>query len=126
MKHGVVANQIRESQRTDGVVHAQLHDAINGFGFCHAFLKRENGFVNHGTKDAVGNKAGCIVARESGLAHLLGSLHHGGVGRFAGVCSVDDFNEFHDGNRVHEMHTDDLVGSLGGGGDGRDGNRRGV
>ena len=113
VENGVVANQIRQCQRPDGVVHAEFHDAIDGFGFSHAFLERENGLVDHGAEDAVGYKAGRIVAGKGGLTHLFSRFNDGAIGCFAGAITVDDFNEFHDGNRVHEMHTDDLVGSVG-------------
>ena len=53
MKHRVVADQIRQGQRTDGVVHAEFHDAVDGFGLSNAFLKREDGFVDHRAEDAV-------------------------------------------------------------------------
>lgn len=38
VENRIVTNKVGKRQRTDGVIHAQFHDAINGFGLCHAFL----------------------------------------------------------------------------------------
>ena len=122
MKHGVVADEVGERKRTDGVVHPEFHDAVDGIGLRHTFLQREDGFVDHRAQDTVGNKTWGIVARQGRFAHLFRSLYNGRVRSLAGVSTVDDFNEFHDGNGVHEMHADDLVGTVGGCRNRRDGN----
>ena len=123
MQHGIVADEVGQRQGTDRVVHAQLHDAVNGLGFSDPLLQGQDGFVDHGTKDSVGNKARGVVARQSGFAHLLGRFNHGCVGALTGLRTVDDLNEFHDGYRVHEVHADDLVRPIGRLSDGADGNR---
>ena len=46
MKHGIVADKSAPAE-VDGVIHAEFHDAVDGFGLGDAFLKREDGFSDH-------------------------------------------------------------------------------
>ncbi len=112
MKHGVVSNEVGKRQRTNGVVHSELHDAVDGFRFGHTFLQGQDGFVDHRAENAVGDKARGIVARQGGFAHLFCRFNNGLIRPVTCAVSIDDFNEFHDGNWIHEVHADDLVRSV--------------
>jgi len=104
---GVEADEVGEAEGSHGEVAAELHDAVDGFGFGDAFHPCVEGFVDHGHEDAVGDEAGAIVCDEGCFAEFFGevagALDDGGVGLESG----DDLDESHDGDGVEEVHSDD-------------------
>ena len=61
-------------ERPHRVVHAKLHDGVDGFGRADAFVEREDRFVDHRHENAVGDKARKIIDLDRRLAQLWPAL----------------------------------------------------
>jgi hypothetical protein len=108
----VETDEVGQLERAHGMVHAEFHDGIHGFGSGDAFHDAVGGFVDERHEDTVGNKTRSVVDGHGSLAELFGELHSGGESGVAGLERANDFDKGHDGNRVHEMHADEAVGAL--------------
>ena len=86
-------------------VAAEFHDVINGFRLRHAFHPGIKCLVDHGHEDPVGDKPRPVVRGNRGFPHLFGDGEGTGGGLFAGGQPLDDFDQFHDRDRVHEVQT---------------------
>lgn len=131
---GVEANKVGELQRAHGHVGAVLHDGVDGVAVAHARLQADDGLVDVGHQDAVGQEARRVRRHRRHLAEPL-AKGHGGLERlFRGLKARDDLDAFLDWDWVHEVGGDDAravggvggVAAGGGGGDAGDGDGRGV
>ena len=112
MQNRVVANQVSKGERTNRVIHAEFHDTIDGFGLSHSLLKCQNGLVDHRAENPIRHETRGIVAGEGCLAHPLTCFDDGSCHCFGSLAAVDYLDQSHDCDRVHEVHSDDLVGAL--------------
>src|SRR6266571_6384036 len=108
----IEADEVRERQGPEGMVHTQLHDLIYRFRCADAFLHAEDRLVDHRHQHAVRHEPGCVVHLDRRLAQRLRHLDDLGNGLVGGLEPANHFDERHDGNRVHEMHPDHLRGAL--------------
>src|SRR5579875_3124149 len=122
----VEADEIGEFERAHGMVHAQFHHCVHRFGSGDALQYGVSGFVNHRHKNAIGDEAGSVVHRDRLFAELFAQRHDGRESVLAGLQAANDFDERHHGNRIHEMHADEIFGARSFRGERSDGNRRGV
>ena len=57
----VEADEVGEGERAHGVGHAELEDLVDGLGRGDAFHHGEDGLVDQGHEDAVGDEAGASL-----------------------------------------------------------------
>ena len=122
----VEADEVGEFERAHRMVHAELHDGVDGFGRGDAFHDGVGGFVDQRHEDAVGDEAGGVVDGDGGFAEFFAELHREVESGVAGLQRADDFDERHHRDGIHEVHADEAVGALGHGGEGGHGDRGGV
>lgn len=122
----VKTNEVSKSQGTHGYTSAQLHGGVNVLTSGDTLLQDVNGLVDVRHKNAIRNEAGEVLGLGSDLAHLSSEIESGIKSLLARGETGDDLDELHNWNRVHEVHTDDLLGAIGRSSNLRDGDRRGV
>ena len=122
----IEADEIGELERAHGMVHAELHDSVHGFGGGDAFHDAIGGFIDERHEDAVTDKAGSVIHGDGLFFELFGELHGGLERGVAGFEGADDFDEDHDRDRIHEVHADKAVRTIRERGEGGDGDRRSV
>lgn len=130
---GVQTNEVGQRQRTHGDVGAVLHDVVDVLAATDAGLEADDGLVDVGHEDTVGQEAGRVGGDGGDLAHALHELESGVDGLLGGLQAGDDLHALLDRDGVHEVRGDDARGSLeilgvrgGGRGDLGDGDGRGV
>jgi len=109
VEDGVKTDEIREGEGAYGVIHPELHNAVNRIRLCNAFLQGKYGLVDHRAKDPVAHETGGVHACKWGLAQPLGKGDDFGGNCLGGFASVDYLNKAHDWDRVHEVHSNHLV-----------------
>ena len=117
----VQAHQVAQGQGAHGVVGTQLHGSVDTLGGSHAGLHQTDGLVDHGDQDLVDHEAGGFSYLHGLLADVGGQLADGVIGLLGGVDAPDDLHQLHHSSGIEEVHPDEAVGPLGGGGDGGDG-----
>src|SRR5213593_171495 len=70
----VEANQIGEGQRTERVIHAELHHLIDRLRRRYALVYTEDRFVDHRHQHPVRHESGRVVDQDRRLSQLLGNL----------------------------------------------------
>lgn len=132
-KAGIQPNKVRQLQRAHGHIGAVLHDVIDILFLAHARLQTDDGLIDVGHEDAIGEEARGVGANGGDFAHALAELHGIGDGFGGGLDAGDDLDALLDGDRVHEVRADHAgagggVGGVcgGGGGDLGDGDGGGV
>src|SRR5690242_6477054 len=113
----VEPDQVRQRQRPERVVHAELHHRVHGFGRRHAFHDAEHRLVDHRHEHAIRHEPGRILHYHRNLLQSLDNLYDLANGLFPRLESPDHLHQRHDRNRIHEVHPDYLRRSLGLGGD---------
>src|SRR5882672_6869273 len=122
----IEADQIGERQRSERVIHAELHHLIDRFGRGDALVHAEDRFVDHRHQYAIRNEPRRVIHFNRSLSQRLYDFHGSLYGVVRRLLSTYYLDEFHDGHGIHEMHPDDPVGTPGLLGDFRDRNRRSV
>src|SRR5438093_1508322 len=120
----IETDQVGERQRTQRMVHAELHDLIDRLRRRHPLVYTEDRFIDHRHEDAIRHESGRVVDHDGGLAQLLCDFDGLRDHLVPRPASPHYFDERHQGDRIHEMHADHparLVGVLGNlvNGDGR-------
>jgi hypothetical protein len=122
----VQSDEVREGERAHRVVHAELHDRVDGLGRADALHHREDRLVDHRHEDAVGDEAGVVVAAShGGLAQALGTSSRHGHRLVRGRLAPDQLDEWHQRNGFMKCMPRPC-GVAGGGAELGDGDRRGV
>ena len=98
------------------MIHAELHDAVDAFAACDAFVKSKDGFVDHRHQDAIRDEAWRVLTIERDFAELFGQCSDFFLSFDGSGHAADDFDQLHHRNGIHEVHAYDFVGSLRGGG----------
>ena len=126
VQNRVQAYEVGEGKRANRVVHSQLHDAVDGLGLGDPLLESQDGLVDHRAQDPVADEARGVHARQRGLSHTLRGGDHLSGDLRRGLAAVDDLNQPHDRDGIHEVHPDDPIWPAGVAGDLVDGDARGV
>src|SRR5208337_5642052 len=118
--------EVRQGQRPHGMVGAEAHDDIDVLPGAHALIEAVHRFIDHGHEDAVDEEPGIVTGLRRGLAELEAQVPGQRKGLLGSGQRPDQLHQLHHRRRVHEVHADDLAGSLGLGGYPADGDGRGV
>lgn len=115
----VDTDEIGQLQRAHGDIGSVLHDGVDIISAAHARLETDDGLVDVGHQDAVGEEARRVGGLGRDLAHLLAELERGVDGLLAGLQARDDLHALLDRHGVHEVRRDDArrgrgVGGVGG------------
>ena len=105
---------------------AQHHGGVNVLGAGHAVGQHANGFVAEHHAQAAGGKPGDVLDENGGFAHGFAGCFSGGDRTLSGQVMTDQFEQFHDGNGIEEMHANDLLWPGRSSSDVGDGKRGGV
>src|SRR6266446_1503651 len=116
-------DQVGQRQRTQRMVHAELHDLIDAFGGRDSILHAEDRLVDHRHEHSIRHEPGRVVHDNRGLAQLFRDLNRLFDHPFPSSLSPYHFDERHERDRVHEVHPDDTLRPVGLLGDFRDGDR---
>ena len=113
----IVADKVGQSQRTHGMVGAKHHALVNVLGAGDTVGENAAGFVNHGDKDTVDDKAGSFLNLDGLFADRGGEVDDALANIVAGELATDYLDESHAVGGVEEVHTDELSGTAGASGD---------
>src|SRR5512135_3075618 len=123
---GVESDQVGQRQRSHRVVRTHLHDRIDVGGPTDAFHQGVYRLVDHRHEDPVRDESRKVVRWDRLLAEGTGERHRR-IERFRRrLQSRDHLDQFHERDRIHEVHPDHLRRTLRGGGDLRDRDGGGV
>src|SRR5882762_3619145 len=122
----VETDQVGERQRTERVVHAELHHLIDRLRRRDALVHAEDRFVDHRHEHAVRHEARRVIHLDRSLSQRLDDFYGSFYGVARRLWSTYYLDEFHDRHRIHEMHPDDPLRPLGHLGDFGDRDRRRV
>src|SRR5437762_8763852 len=100
----VETDQIGERERTERVVHAQLHHLIDRLRCGDALVHAEDRFVDHRHQHTIRHESGRVVHHDRRLVEGFHDLESPGDGLFPSRLSTYHFDEFHKRHRIHEMH----------------------
>ena len=119
----IKTDQIGQRQRPHRMFVSQNHGCVDVLGAGDAIGEHTDGFVAENDTEAAGGKAGDVPDKNRGFAHGgTGGLRRcdGGLG-----CPIvlDHLKQFHDGDRIEEMHSNHLLWTVGDGGNIGDGKR---
>lgn len=109
---GVQADEVGQRQRTHGDVGAVLHDVVDVLAATDTSLEADDGLVDVGHEDAVGQETGRVGGDGGDLAHALHELKRGVNSLLGGLQAGDDLNALLDRDGVHEVRGDDARGGL--------------
>ena len=124
--HDVDADGVGQLQRAHGQVVAQLARLVDVLIGTDVLAGQDGGLVHHRAHDAVGDEHGHVADGDELLAQAAGQGLAALDGVGGGVIGVDDLDELHGGHRAEEVHAEELLGALGGGGQLGDAQRGGV
>ena len=122
----VQTDEVSKSQGTHRHVGTELHSGINVLLGTQGLGESDDGLVDVGHEKTVGDETRHVLRLSSSLFHGLSERKSSLEGFIGGLEARDDLNQLHDGNRVHEMHTNDLIRTVSSSSNLRDGDRRGV
>lgn len=106
----VESDEVGEPEWPHGEVASEFHDVVDIAGGCDIVVPCVEGLVDEWHEDAVGDESGAVVCGDGCFSHLYCEVE-GSLGGFvAGGEAFDDFDEFHDGDGVEEVHSDDAMG----------------
>ncbi len=101
--------KVREFQRAHRVVRAKPHGFVDGFNRTDALVQRVDGFVDHGQQNAIDDE-GRKIFRDGRFLTQTFDKGFGGGKRFVfGRDPANELHQFHQRNRVHEVHTDESL-----------------
>ncbi len=113
MQQRIEADEIRQRQGSDGMIAAQHHALVDILGSSQPFIQHVESFIEHQTEDAVDDKRRSFLHDDNFLADFLAPLFGNGQRLVGRLITADDFQKFHDRNRIEEMRADHLGGTLG-------------
>lgn len=102
----VQPDEIGQLQRTHGNVRAVLHDRVDAVPVTDARLQRNNGLVDVGHQNAVGEEARRIGRERRNLAHALAEFQGSRERRGRRLQACYDLYTLLHGHRVHEVCAD--------------------
>src|ERR1041384_28953 len=103
-------DQVGERQRTQRMIHAELHDLIDRLRGGDTFVYTEDRFVDHRHQHAVRHESGRIVDHDGRLPQRFCDLDGSFHGLVRRLWSTYYLDEFHDRHGIHEMHADVSIG----------------
>ena len=106
----IQADEIGQLQRTHGHIRPVLHNRVDVFFFSHTGFETNDGFVDVGHQNAVGEETGGVGGEGGDFAHAFAEFEGGGEGLRRGLEAGDDFDAFLDGDGVHEVRADYATG----------------
>src|SRR6267378_4191929 len=109
----VEADQIGERERTERMIHAELHHLIDRLRCSDAFVHTKDRFVDHRHQDAVRHEPGRVVDHDGRLPQRLDDFDGSFYGVVRRLWSTYYLDEFHDRHRIHKIHPDDPIGPPG-------------
>lgn len=107
MRFFVVVFQLKETNHW--IIRAEFHRRINIFSRGNALLKNVNGLVNVGHKNSVRDESRNVLGASRCFAHECSQSKGFFKCGIIRCQTANNFNEFHDGNRIHKMHANDLM-----------------
>ena len=117
---------VGEGEWTHGMAEPFAEGGVDGFGRSDLLHDGEDGLVDKGHENTIGEEAGCVVDLDRRFAKGEGANADAVEGALRGFEAADDLSKLDDRNGIEEVHADDLVGTAGGGCQARDGDRAGV
>ncbi len=109
---GVKTDEISKSEGSHRNIGSQLHCLVDVLCSANTFVKSEHRLVDVGHQNAIRDKTWDITSGRACLAHAFGKLESRCKSCIICLKGSDNFDELHDGDRVHEMHANHLVSSL--------------
>src|SRR6266550_3459657 len=122
----VETDQIGERQGTERMTHAELHHLIDRLRRRDALVHAEDRFVDHRHQHAVRDEPRRVIHLDCSLSQRLYDFYGSFYGVVRRLWSTYYLDEFHERDRIHEMHADDAGRVVGVLGELPDGNRGGV
>ncbi len=113
MQQRVVADQVRQRQRSDGMVASQSHPLVDILRRGQPLAQDEEGLVDHRAKDPVHDKRRGLLHDDALLAELLPPRLRDRQRFVRRLEAPDDFKQAHHRHGVEEMSPDEAVGSAG-------------
>src|SRR5579885_2246111 len=107
----VQPDKIRQLERAHGMVHAEFHYGVHGFGRGDTFHDAVSGFVDERHEDAIGDEAGRVIDGDRSFAEALGKLDRRRESSVGGLQRADHLDERHDRDGIHEMHAHETPGA---------------
>ena len=103
---GIETDEVGELEGAHGDVCAVLHDVVDVLFVADAGLETDDGLVDVGHEDAVGEEARRVGGDGGHLAHLAAEVERGVHGRRRRLQARDDLDPALDGHGVHEVCAD--------------------
>src|SRR5258706_10071660 len=108
----VKADEIGQLQWSHGMVHAELHYAIDTFARRYTFVKGENRFIDHRHQHAIRYEPRRVLTIQRSLAQLPSKCLNPLIGLIRRSHPANHFHQFHHRHRIHEVHADHFVSSF--------------
>ncbi len=106
---GIQADHVRQRQRPDRMVAAQLHAPSISSGDARPSPSTQNASLIIGQRMRFDHEARAVLHRDRILAQPLGQILDSGVRGIAGLQPADQLHQRHHRHRVEEVHADEAV-----------------
>ena len=110
-KTSVQTNEISKCKWSHWDVCSKFHGFVNIFNSSDSFIKCKNGFVNIWNQDSICEKSRNISCKGASFLHGVRECESFSKCIITCLETLNYFNKLHYRNRVHKMHSNNLMSS---------------